>query len=411
MAACAAGCLSGKAVRAAMAACAARLPMRDVADCLDVRVLVCPDKFAGTLTAIQAATAVADGWLDGAPDDEVATIALADGGPGFLDVVRAASGGRVLTVPACDPLGRPVRGDVVVAGDTAYLESAQVCGLHLVAPAERDPKHATSYGLGMLIATAVDTGVRRVVVGLGGSATNDAGAGMLACLGAAPLDAAGYALGYGGAALLACASLGGVPRLRDVGLIAAADVDAPLTGPSGATAVFGPQKGASADDVALLDAALARFAWVLERDLPTCPAGVASMPGAGAAGGLGAALLACGAHVVSGFGLIREVTSLDAALDACDVVVTGEGSFDSQSLRGKVVAGVARLAAARGLPCVVIAGRVDVDLGAAREVGVSEAFSLVECAGGEPVALAEPVAALRRLAAHVARHTHSRPAP
>ncbi|HLV57705.1 MAG TPA: glycerate kinase, partial [Natronosporangium sp.] len=200
-----------------------------------MRVVVCPDKFAGTLSAVDAAQAVADGWRRAAPRDEVVTAPLSDGGPGFLDVLRAALGGRWLPVTTSDPLGRPVEGAVLLVdtgegAPVAYVESAQACGLHLLSPAERDPKVATSYGLGVLLTAAVEAGAREVVVGLGGSAVNDAGAGMLAALAAPVLDEAGYALPYGGAALVAAAALDGVPQLRGVSLVAATDVDNPLLG-------------------------------------------------------------------------------------------------------------------------------------------------------------------------------------
>jgi glycerate kinase len=368
-----------------------------------VRVLICPDKFAGTLSAVEAAEAVAEGWRAARPDDQVVVRPLSDGGPGFVDVLAAALGGTRLPVPTVDPMGRPVAAQVLVAGDTGYLESAQACGLHLLAPGERDPKTTTSYGLGVLVTAAVEAGVRRVVIGLGGSATNDAGAGMLAALGAAPLDTAGYALPYGGAALIAVAGLGGVPRLRGVELVAATDVDSPLTGPHGASAVFGPQKGASREDVALLDAALARFAGVLEKDLSTCPPGLAGLPGAGAAGGIGAAILACGGRCESGIGLVRRLSGLDAALDAADLVITGEGSFDAQSLRGKVAAGVAAAARDRGLPCVVLAGRVTAERSESAAAGIVEAHSLVDHFGDEEEAMARPAEGLRELAGRVAR--------
>src|SRR5690606_35052639 len=372
-----------------------------------MRVVVCPDKFAGTLSAVDAAQAVADGWRRAAPRDEMVTAPLSDGGPGFLDVLRAALGGRWLPVTTSDPLGRPVEGAVLLVdtgegAPVAYVESAQACGLHLLSPAERDPKVATSYGLGVLLTAAVEAGAREVVVGLGGSAVNDAGAGMLAALGAPVLDEAGYALPYGGAALVAAAALDGVPQLRGVSLVAATDVDNPLLGDQGASAVFGPQKGATAEDVRLLDAALARFAEVLQRDLPTCPPGLAGLPGAGAAGGLGAALLALGGRRESGIGLVRRLVGLDALLDTADLVVTGEGSFDGQSLRGKVVAGVAAAAGQRGLPCLVVAGRVDVDPRVAAGAGVTAAWSLVDHFGDEREALRRPAEGLRELACRVA---------
>lgn len=375
-----------------------------------MRVLICPDKFAGTLTAVEAASAIAEGWRATVPGDHVTVRPLADGGPGFLDVLAAGLGAtaRRLPVPTVDPLGRPVRGELLLAGDVCHLESAQACGLHLLADTERDPKITTSYGLGVLVATAMETGARRIVVGLGGSGTNDGGAGMLAALGAAPTDAVGYTLPYGGAALVAAAGLTGTPRLRaGVDLLAATDVDSPLTGPTGASAVFGPQKGATAADVALLDAALTRYAEVLRRTLPHCPPGLSGLPGAGAAGGIGAALLALGGHCRSGIDLVSEAVGLDAALDAADLVVTGEGAFDEQSLRGKVVHGVAAAARRRGLPCVVLAGRVRVTAEQASAVGVTSAYSLVEhfggpVAGGGARAMARAADGLRDLAADVA---------
>jgi glycerate kinase len=368
-----------------------------------VRVLICPDKFAGTLSAVEAAEAIAAGWRAVAPADQVTVRPLSDGGPGFLEVLAAAVGGRSVPAATVDPLGRPAAGSVLVTGDRAYLESAQACGLHLLKPDERDPKLTTSYGLGLLLLAAVETGAREIVIGLGGSGTNDAGAGMLAALDAAPLDPAGYALPYGGAALVGCVALGGVPRLRDVRLVAATDVDNPLIGLFGASSVYGPQKGATREDVLLLDAALERFAGVLEKELPGCPPGLAGLPGAGAAGGLGAAVLALGGRVTSGIGLVRELTGLDAALDDAYLVITGEGSFDDQSLRGKLVSGVAEAARDRGLPCLVLAGRVTAGRREALAAGVTEAHSLVEHLGSVERAMAEPGTGLTSLAARLAR--------
>ncbi len=367
-----------------------------------MRVLICPDKFAGTLSAVEVARAVADGWIAASPADELVCRPLADGGPGFLDVVQAAVGGDRLPIATVDPLGRPVTGEILRVGATAYLECAQACGLHLLAQDERDPKITTSYGLGVLVAAAVESGVRQIVVGLGGSGTNDAGAGLLAALDAAPLDAAGYALPYGGAALLACTALGGVPRLRGVSLVAATDVTSPLTGIYGASAVFGPQKGASREDVHLLDAALTGFAQVLQT-LPDCPPELAAQPGAGAAGGLGAALLALGGTVVSGIGLVRELTGLDAALDAADLVITGEGSFDEQSLRGKVVGGVAGAARDLGLPCLVVCGRSTAGRRESMAAGVTETYPLVAHFGSVEAAMSRPAEGLTAIGGRLAK--------
>jgi glycerate kinase len=368
-----------------------------------VRVLICPDKFAGSISAVAAAAAFAAGWRAVARGDELTERPLADGGPGFLDVLAAAIGGRRVPVATVDPLGRPVPGWVLLTGQTAFLESAQACGLHLLAPAERDPKITTSYGVGKLLSAAVTAGAGEVVVGLGGSATNDAGAGMLAALGAVPLDAAGDPLPPGGAALARVARLAGPTRLPRVALVAATDVDHPLLGPHGASATFGPQKGATEADVAVLEAALARFAAVLARDLPGCPPALASLPGGGAAGGLGAALLALGARRESGIGLVRRLTGWDRALAAADLVVTGEGSFDHQSVRGKVVAGVAGAAQERGVPCLVVAGRVTVDRDRAAAAGVTAAYSLVDHWGSVEAATARPAEGLWALGARLAR--------
>ncbi|GAB3811720.1 hypothetical protein GCM10027605_52250 [Micromonospora zhanjiangensis] len=432
-----------------------------------MRILICPDKFAGTLSAPEVAAALAEGWRERAPGDEIVSRPLADGGPGFVDVLaealpatapdrpaatapdgpaatapdgpaatapdgpapagpapagRAATGaatgagvgaGRRVPVPTVDPLGRPVTGEILVAPDpadgvlTAFLESAQACGLHLLSAAERDPKITTSYGLGQLMVAAVETGARRLVIGLGGSAVNDGGAGLLAALGVTPVDPTGAALPYGGAALTALDALVGAPRLRGVELVAATDVDNPLTGLHGASNVYGPQKGADRADVLLLDAALERLAGVLERDLPGCPDGLAGLPGAGAAGGLGAAILALGGRCESGIGLVARLIGLAEAVDRADLVITGEGSFDHQSLRGKVVAGVAGAARDRGLPCVVVAGRVSTGRREAAAAGVTETVSLVEHFGGEQNggverAMTRPAEGLRAVAARLA---------
>jgi glycerate 2-kinase len=366
-----------------------------------VRVLICPDKFAGTLTAPEAARAVAEGWHETAPADETVLRPLADGGPGFVDVLAEALGGRRLPVATVDPLGRPAAGEVLLVGRTAYVESAQACGLHLLTPQERNPNTTTSYGLGLLLAAAVEAGATDVVVGLGGSATNDAGAGMLAALGAGPVDVAGYALPYGGAVLGTAKQLAGTPQLRQARLVAATDVDNPLVGLHGASNVYGPQKGASREDVLRLDAALEHFAGVLAEafNVPD----LATLPGGGAAGGIGAALLALGGRVVSGIALVTGAIGLEQELDRADLVITGEGSFDHQSLRGKVAAGVAGGARDRGLPCVVVAGRVETGHREAAAAGVTELHSLVEHFGSTEQALAEPARGLREIGARLAR--------
>ncbi|GIG62230.1 glycerate kinase [Longispora fulva] len=358
-----------------------------------MRVLICPDKFAGTLSAPDVAEALRAGWAS-VSADEIVCRPLADGGPGFLDVLGVL-GGSVLPVATSDPLGRPVPGSVLLVGSTAYVESAQATGLHLLTEAERDPNVTSSYGLGLLVRAAVDAGATEVVIGLGGSGTNDAGAGMLAALGAVPVDAEGVPLPLGGAALARCAALDGAVKLDGVTLVAATDVDNPLSGLHGASNVFGPQKGASREDVLRLDAALEHFGGVLGN-------GVATAPGAGAAGGIGAAIFALGGRRESGISLVRALIGLDAAMEGVGLVITGEGSFDAQSLRGKVVAGVAEAAAEQGAPCVVVAGRSTVGRREAAAAGIAEIHSLVEHFGDVGRAMAEPGPGLFAIGARLA---------
>lgn len=369
-----------------------------------MRVLVAPDDFGGTLSAAEAAASIKAGWLRAAPGDEVVVRPLSDGGPGFVDVLQTALGGRRHTLTVTGPLGEPVEASWLELDGTGYVEAAQACGLHLVPSQRRRPGEATSRGVGELLAAVRDAGLGNAVVGLGGSATTDGGAGLLAALGAVPVDAAGAELPAGGLALARCAALAGTPRLDlagsdAVGLVAATDVDNPLLGPAGAAAVFGPQKGASPQQVTELDAALAGFARVLAglagRD-------VAGEPGAGAAGGIGAALLALGATRRSGAALVRELTGLDAALDAADLAITGEGSFDWQSLRGKLVTAVAAGAAERGLPCLVLAGQVSLGRREAAAAGVDETYAVADHAGSVAAALADPAGTLAALAESVA---------
>ncbi|AEA26708.1 glycerate kinase [Pseudonocardia dioxanivorans CB1190] len=372
-----------------------------------MRVVVAPDSFGGTLSASGAAAAIARGWREAVPGDEVLSLPLADGGTGFLDVLHTALGGTLHTLTVTGPLGEPVEGAWLQVDDVAYVESASACGLQHVPRPDRTPdvaRRATTRGVGELIAAARDAGAREIVVGLGGSATTDGGAGMLAALGATAVDADGTPLPDGGAALARCARLEGRPDLGAAVLVAAADVDNPLLGRHGAAAVFGPQKGADDATVAELDAALAVFAGALAAALG---ADVRDEQGAGAAGGMGAALLALGARRVSGAGLVRELVGLDAALDGlagdgAGLAVTGEGSFDWQSLRGKLVTTVAQAAADRGVPCLVLAGQVSVGRREAAAAGVDAAYSVADDAGGVEASMADPEGTLAALAARVA---------
>ncbi|HUR76261.1 MAG TPA: glycerate kinase [Sporichthya sp.] len=371
-----------------------------------MRVLVAPDCFSGTLSAPDAARAIADGWRSVAPDDELTLAPLSDGGPGFVDVVQAALGGDLLAVTVSGPLDHPVPASLLLAPDgTAYVESAQACGLHLVPADRRDPTVTTTVGVGELIAAALDAGARRIVIGLGGSGTNDGGAGALAALGAepaGPLRAGGGALAGldGGALDLSPAR----DRLAGIDLRLASDVDSPLLGLRGASAIFGPQKGATADQVQRLDAALEHFARAAQPDVGLNMTGsLAVAAGAGAAGGLGYGLLLLGGTRVPGIATVLDLTRLAEVAARVDVLVTGEGCFDWQSLQGKVVSGVAELAMQVARPCVLLAGQVEVGRREMAALGVESAYSVAEHAGSAEAAMAAPAEQLASLAARVAR--------
>lgn len=352
-----------------------------------MRVLVAPDKFAGTLTAVEAADAIAAGWRRRAPEDEIDLAPMADGGPGFVDVLHASLGGELLAVTVRGPLGEPTPATLLVRDGTAYVESAQACGLHLTG--KERPEDATTYGVGELVRAAIEADARRVVVGLGGSGTSDGGAGLLAALGATadvPLDA--------GVAGLAGVTRVDVPRV-DVELVAASDVDNPLTGLFGAAKVFGPQKGLAEDRLPAVDGWLQDLAAATDRK-------VALADGAGAAGGLGFALLLLGATREPGIGLVATAHRLAERARAADLVLTGEGAFDYSSRAGKVPYGVAEVAAEALRPCVVLAGQVHVGSREMRALGIESAYSLVD-AVGEDRAFADPAGALSDLAERVAR--------
>jgi glycerate kinase len=343
------------------------------------KVLVAPDKFGGTLSAVEASAAIATGWRRGAADAVI--------GPGFVDVLHNALGGDLLPVTVRDPLARPTAGAILVVDDTAYVESAQACGLHLLAHDERNPMSASTYGVGQLVTAALDAGAKRIVVGLGGSGTNDGGRGMLGALGLRERQ--------DGPTLQVDRS-GLDPRLAATELVAATDVDNPLLGPAGASVIFGPQKGASPETVAMLEARMRVWARAVDQ-------GLADQPGAGAAGGLGFAISVLGGRRESGVQLIGHAVGLGDRAVAADLVVTGEGRFDEQSLRGKVVSGAAEAARAAGRRCIVLAGQVTLDRGAWAGAGVAQAYAVADEVGSIREAIAHPAAGLERLAERAAR--------
>ncbi|HEV7211979.1 MAG TPA: glycerate kinase [Blastococcus sp.] len=364
---------------------------------LGVRIVIAPDSFKGSLAADQAAGALAAGIARVRPGAEAVLRPVADGGEGTVAAALGA-GYRPRYVRVSGPDGRPVDAAFALDGTTAVVELAAAAGLGLLEhPA---PLTATTRGVGELVRAALDAGARRIVLGIGGSATTDGGAGMLQVLGVRLLDPDGSDVPPGGGGLDRLARLdasGLDPRLADVDLVVASDVDNPLTGPSGAAAVFGPQKGAAPDEVARLDAALTRYAAVLARD-----GGVrVDVPGAGGAGGTAAGALLLGARVVSGAGLVCDLVGLDAAMRGADLVITGEGSLDEQTLRGKAPAEVAARARAAGVPCVAVAGVVRLSAAQAARAGFAAVHALTEVEPDLARCLAEPAAVLADLAAAV----------
>lgn len=360
----------------------------------DVRVLFAPDSFGNTLTAVEAADAMATGWRKRSPDDLLEVAPMSDGGPGFAGVLHACLGGELLAVPVRSLYGDITSTAVLMVEDTAYVESAQACGLHL--SKRRDPEHATSYGVGQMIGAAVDHGARRVVVGLGGSGTNDGGAGLLAALGAVASPPEALIGGPSDLDRLSAISVEPAQRrTAGVEMVIASDVDNPLLGLRGATNVYGRQKGLAEDRLVHVDGRLQHLAELVDRRL-------ADRPGAGAAGGLGFALLALGGTRVSGVGVVAEVVGLAERAARSDIVVTGEGAFDFSSRSGKVPYGVARIAAEAIRPCIALAGQVLVGSREMRALGIESAYSMVDLVG-EEAAFAEPAQSLALLAERVAR--------
>ncbi len=355
-----------------------------------MRVVFAPDSFKECLTAREVAAAMARGWQSVDPQAQCICVPMADGGEGTLDALLASRGGQRLQAWVEGPLGEPVRADWgLLADGTAIIEVAAASGLALVEADRRDALRASSFGSGQLIGEALKHGARHLLLTLGGSACNDGGAGLLQALGVSLRDAGGAELERGGAALarLRHVDLSGLDqRLQGCTFEAAVDVDNPLCGPRGASVVFGPQKGASPAQVALLDAALGHYARLLEE---TTGLPAAALAGSGAAGGIGFALrCVLAAALRPGVSLVAEQVGLAAHLQGADLLVTGEGRLDGQTLHGKTPLGVARLAQAAGVPVVALGGSLGPGYEALYEQGVSAAFSL--CEG--PQSLAEAMA-------------------
>lgn len=370
------------------------------------RVLIAADKFKGSLTAAEVAAHVGAGIRRARPHALVAAMPVADGGEGTVDAA-VAGGFTPHEVVATGPVGLPVRARFALRGYTAVVEMAQASGLTLLPPGMFAPLTSTSYGTGELIRAALDAGARTIVLGVGGTAATDGGAGMLTALGARLLDRDGHPVPRGGGPLLglATADLSGLdPRLATTDVTLASDVDNPLTGPAGAATVYGPQKGAGPQEIELLDAALAQFVRVLATSgAAPAAARCAQAPGAGAGGGVGfGALLALNAVFRPGIEVLLDVLGFHRALRAVDLVVTGEGSLDAQTLRGKAPAGVAAAARARGRRVVAVCGQLALDNRALRGVGIESVYALTDLEPDPRRCVARAGELLERAAARLA---------
>ena len=369
-----------------------------------MKVIIAPQSFKGAVSALEAANAIQKGVLAADPLADTVLAPVADGGDGTLQALTGSTGGQVFRSKVTGPLGRPVEATWGVMGDgqTAVIEMAQPSGLARVPARLRDPRLTTTRGTGEIIKEALERGYRRIIVGLGGSATNDGGAGMAMALGVRFLDENGQPLPDGGAALARLARIEATqlePNLSEAVIVCATDVTNPLCGPVGASAVYGPQKGASPEVVVELDAALENFARVVRKDLGQ---DVAERPGAGAAGGLGAGLMAfAGAELRSGIDLVCEVLEFDAHLEAADLVITGEGRADRSTIYDKAPVGVARRALARGVPTIILAG----SLGPGHEELYQHGIAGIVCIAEGPMSLTQSVRRSRELLEAAAERT------
>lgn len=368
-----------------------------------VRVLVAPDKFKGSLTATEVAASVAAGMRAVHPDLDVDLLPVADGGDGTVDAALAAGYERV-PVTSVGPTGETVHTCYAKRGRLAVVELANVVGLDLLPDRVPDALGASTYGLGVVVADAISRGATSVVLGVGGSASTDGGAGMLQALGARLLDSAGAELGRGGAALADLASVDVTElaeRVADVHVVVATDVDNPLLGPTGAAAVFGPQKGADAGDVARLDAALATWARAVEA---VSGEDHSTVPGAGAAGGTTfGALALLGAEVTPGIELVLDMVGFRRSLEKATLVVTGEGSLDEQSLSGKAPVGVSSAARDSGTPVVAVAGRCLLSEEQLRGAGIAAAYPLSSLEPDVATSIRDAAALLTRVGEQIAR--------
>ena len=344
-----------------------------------MKIVIAPQAFKGSLSALNVANAVQKGVRRIFPDAQILTCPVADGGDGTLETLVESSGGKIMETNVADPTGKPIVAQWGAMGDgnTAVIEMARTSGLALLTLEERDPLNATTYGLGEIIVSALNKGFRKFIVGIGGSATNDAGAGMAQALGIKLMDREGRNLVFGGAALqnLSVIDTSSIDqRVLESNFQIACDVNNPLTGPEGASAVYGPQKGATEENVRQLDSALGVFAEVTKRDLGK---DISNLEGAGAAGGLGAGMIAfVEGHLRAGVDIVLDTVNLAEKLESADLVITGEGSIDFQTIYDKAPIGVARMARARGIPTIGISGMLGKNYQIVHNHGIDAALSI-----------------------------------
>ncbi|MCU6666925.1 MAG: glycerate 2-kinase [Silvania sp.] len=345
-----------------------------------MKIVIAPDSYKESLSATEVAQAIEKGFREIFPDAEYVSVPVADGGEGTVEAMIAATHGTVQHAVVTGPLGEKVDACWGISGDgvTAFIEMAAASGLVLVPPAQRDPLITTSRGTGELILAALDKGARNIIIGIGGSATNDGGAGMVQALGAKLTDANGTEIGHGGGSLMALNNIDISaldPRLKSCAIRVACDVSNPLVGEQGASRIFGPQKGATEAIIVELDNNLGHFADVINASLHI---DVKNVPGAGAAGGMGAALMAfLGAELKSGIEIVTQALNLEEHIHDCTWVVTGEGRLDSQSIHGKVPVGVASVAKKYHKPVIGIAGSLTNDVGIVHQYGIDAVFSVL----------------------------------
>ncbi|MDK7100476.1 glycerate kinase [Klebsiella aerogenes] len=370
-----------------------------------MKIVIAPDSYKESLSALDVATAIETGFREIYPHAEYVKVPVADGGEGTVEAMVAATQGHIVQVSVTGPLGEPVNAFYGLSGDMrcAYIEMAAASGLESVPPTRRNPLQTTSWGTGELIRHALDAGVSQIIIGIGGSATNDGGAGMAQALGAKLLSAGQQQIAPGGGALetLARIDLSELdPRLADCRIDVACDVTNPLTGPQGASAVFGPQKGATAAMIERLDRGLQHFAQIIDRDLDI---DVLNLEGGGAAGGMGAALYAfCGANLRPGIEIVTDALGLADLVADADLVITGEGRIDSQTIHGKVPVGVAKVAKRFNVPVIGIAGSLTADVGVVHQHGLDAVFSVLYSVCTLEEALANAAANVRMTARNVA---------